>query len=140
MLLCPAIDILYVNAKETQKIHDGGDALWDEVFGSRAKDVKRSLKRLAGSRRFWEDGSGDLLGEFPSLEEAILVVSSQTLRVVREEGATCGVKFGDGEGGILYLDDFCGDETGLGKDDKGEIGRKIEMRVCTAAGLTVSTW
>lgn len=139
-LFCPTVDTLYINAKETQKICGVSDALWEETFGPGAKDVKRNLKRLAGSRRFWEDGSEDLLSEFPDLEEAVLVVSSQALRIVMEEGIGYVMKIGDGEGGMLCLDDLCGDETESGQNDKGEMGRKIEMRVCAAADLERGIW
>jgi len=124
---CPYTDTLFVNVKDSQKIYDGTDELWEEVFGGKGKDVKKSLRKLAGSRRFWEDGSADLVTDFASLEESILVVSSKTLRTAIKHGM--GTCYRD-DGGMLCLDTLYGTASGKSPGQRG-----IEMRVCVAADL-----
>jgi len=82
---CPEADTLYVNLKASQKIcRSPMRGLLEEVFGEKSKNVRRRLRTLAGSERFWVNWGSEqcvrVMGEFESLEEVIMVVSSKDMR------------------------------------------------------------
>jgi hypothetical protein len=82
---CPEADTLYINLKASQKMcRSPMRGLLEEVFGEKSQKVKKRLRTLAGSERFWVNWGSEecvkVMGEFENLVQVIMVVSLKDTR------------------------------------------------------------